>query len=108
MRALLSVLAVLLAGCATVVADEPAGPGPAELAALLSVGRVETPQLRRVRCDFIPEEGSEWACRYEERSGGGFWVGLSTFVAQDRRRWVLIDVPCTADQALADRGLCSR
>lgn len=99
---------LLLAGCATLAADEPADPGPVDLAALLAVGRAESPQLRRVHCNVIPEEGSEWTCRYEERSRRGLWVGLSTVVAQDRGGWVLIDVPCTADQALADRGRCAR
>ena len=103
MRGLVWAAILGLAGCATVAPDGPAGPAAADLAALLAVNRVEVPQLRRVQCVFIAEEGSEWACRYEERSREGFWVGLSTMVAQAGAGWELIDRPCSADAALADR-----
>jgi hypothetical protein len=108
MRGVVLMLMLAMAGCATVAPVEIAGPDTAVLTALLAGDRVETPQLRRVRCDFIPEEGSEWVCHYDERARSGAWVGLSTLVARAGTGWVLIDRPCPADQALADRGLCSR
>jgi hypothetical protein len=108
MRRALMAAVLLLTGCATVPGSGPAGPDAMALAALLAIDRVEAPQLRRVHCDFIAEEGSEWACRYEERSRHGFWVGLSTMVARAGTGWELIDRPCSADAALADRGRCRR
>jgi hypothetical protein len=108
MRGLVLTAALGLSGCATVPAGAPAAPDAAALAALLAVDRAEAPQLRAVRCAFIPDEGSEWACRYEERSRDGFWVGLSTLVARAGAGWELIDRPCSADVALADRGRCPR
>ena len=108
MRELVPVLALVLAGCATVAPVGPAGPGSQALTDLLAADRAEAPQLRRVQCDFIAAEGSEWVCRYEERSREGFWVGLSTVVARAGTGWDLIDRPCSADEALADRGRCPR
>ncbi len=108
MRGLAVAAALGLAGCASVAPGQPAGPGAADLARLLAVDRAEAPPLRAVRCDAIPEEGSEWACHYEERSREGFWAGLSTTVARTGTGWELIDRPCSADEALADRGRCSR
>jgi len=108
MRALVLGAALGLAACATVAPGGPAGPDAAALARLLAMGRDTVPQLRAVRCDFIAEEGSEWACRYEERSRQGLWVGLSTMVARAGSGWELIDRPCSADEAPADRGRCPR
>ena len=108
MRGLAVAVALGLAGCASVAPGQSAGPGAADLAALLAVDRAAAPRLRAVRCDFIAEEGSEWACRYEERSREGAWVGLSTMVARAGSGWELIDRPCSADEALADRGRCRR
>jgi hypothetical protein len=108
MRALVLAAALGLAACATVAPGGPAGPDAAALARLLAVDRAAAPRLRAVRCDFIAEEGSEWACRYEERSREGAWVGLSTMVARAGSGWELIDRPCSADEALADRGRCPR
>lgn len=108
MRCLVLTAVLGLAGCATVAPGGPTGPGAADLARLLAVDRAAAPQLRAVRCDVIPEDGSEWVCRYEERSREGFWVGLSTMVARAGAGWELIDRPCSADEALADRGRCPR
>ncbi|MFT4912541.1 MAG: hypothetical protein ACI9YM_001120 [Brevundimonas sp.] len=108
MRGLAVAAALGLAGCASVAPGRPAGPGAADLARLLAVDRAEAPPLRAVRCDLIAEEGSEWVCRYEERSREGLWVGLSTMVARAGAGWELIDRPCSADEALADRGRCPR
>lgn len=107
MRGALPVAVLLLAGCATVPVG-PGGPDAAGLARLLAAGRDAAPQLRGVQCDFIAEEGSEWACRYQERSRDGFWVGLSIMLARTATGWELIDRPCSADEALADRGRCPR
>ena len=97
MRALVLAAALGLTACATVAPGGPAGPDAAALARLLAVDRAAA-----------PEEGSEWACRYEERSREGAWVGLSTMVARAGSGWELIDRPCSADEALADRGRCPR
>ena len=97
---------LVLAACVSTM--EPEGPTRNELARLITPSGGLTPALRTVQCDFIAEEGSEWSCRYEERSMNGNWVGLSAMVARDGGRWVLIDGICTADQALADRGRCPR
>ncbi|WP_226636735.1 hypothetical protein [Brevundimonas poindexterae] len=105
---LVAALVIGLGGCATAASHDPPGPAPAVLADLLGTDRNEAPELRGVQCDFIPEEGSEWVCRYEERAGSGSWVGLSTVVAKSGSGWLLIDRPCSADEALADRGRCRR
>lgn len=104
-RALIGV-ALSLGACVSTM--EPEGPTRNELARLVRPPGGQTPALRKVRCDFIAEEGSEWSCRYEERAGTGSWVGLSAMLARDGGRWVLIDAICTADEALADRGRCPR
>tara|TARA_R110002124_G_scaffold48639_1_gene143412 strand:- start:305 stop:631 length:327 start_codon:yes stop_codon:yes gene_type:complete len=108
MRGLVLAAALGLSGCATVAPGGAAGPDAAALAALLAADRAAAPQLRAVRCDPIAEEGSEWTCHYQERSRDGFWVGLSTQVARAGAGWELIDRPCSADVALADRGRCPR
>ncbi|HEY1223988.1 MAG TPA: hypothetical protein VGE54_02070 [Brevundimonas sp.] len=106
MRAVMIAMALAVAACAST--PEPAEPTIDELARLVTRSGGVTPALRAVDCGFIAEEGSEWACRYQERSISGAWVQLAAMVARDGDRWVLIDAVCTADEALADRGRCPR
>jgi hypothetical protein len=75
---------------------------------MLAQGRPAAPTIRTLHCNFIAEDGSEWACRYEEQASSGAWVQLATYVAIDRDGYLPIDTVCTADQALADRGACRR
>jgi hypothetical protein len=109
MRAGLLVLLLAVSACATPPTRMyPKGPTESQFAAMLGKGRAVSPMVRGLQCDFIAEEGSEWDCRYEEQASGGGWVQLATYIAVDGDGWGPIDTVCTADQALADRGLCRR
>jgi hypothetical protein len=92
-RALAAVIgiAAVAAGCASA---GPAGPDAAALAALIGEARsTAAPTLSGVTCDFIEEEGSEWACAYRERAADGRWMAQQTYVAPTGDGWVLIDTP---------------
>jgi hypothetical protein len=103
-----AIIALLALGACASAPTAPDGPTLAGFTAMLADGRPQAPAIRALRCDFLAEEGSEWACRYEERASTGTWVQLATYVAIDRDGWMPIDTVCTADQALADRGSCRR
>ncbi|NBW07921.1 MAG: hypothetical protein EBR82_07835 [Caulobacteraceae bacterium] len=107
MRAGLAIILLALGACAS-APSAPPGPTQSEFAAMLARKRPQPPEIRALRCDFIEEEGSEWACDYEERASTGAWVQLATYIAIDSEGWRPIDSVCTADQALADRGSCRR
>ena len=97
---------VLLLGVAMAAAcasRAPAGPDAATLTGLIAGARPgAAPQIRAVNCDFIEEEGSEWACRYRERAADGRWVALETWVAMDGAGWTLIDTPADPNEPAAD------
>lgn len=85
----------VVGGCASMT---PAGPDAETLTALIAAARPgATPEIRAVKCDFIAEEGSEWACLYRQRAADGRWVALETYVAADRTGWLLIDTPSDPD-----------
>ena len=87
MRRVLLLALVGLSACAT-----PSGPDSAELTGLIKEARLgRSTHLRDVRCALIPEEGTEWSCRYRQLSSEGRWVPAQTVVAVDGDRWVLID-----------------
>jgi len=90
--ALLSGLVVSVGACTS-----PLSPGPTtdEFAAL-----VPGQTIRKVRCDFIEEEGSEWSCRYERRSSDGRWRGETAVVAIDGGEWIRIDGPVSPADGL--------
>lgn len=85
-------LAAFAGACA---GNLPPGPTTDEFAAL-----VPGQTVRKVKCDFIVEEGSEWSCRYERRSPDGRWRGETTVVAIDGGEWILIDGPVSPADGL--------
>jgi hypothetical protein len=92
--------AAALACLAALAACAPTANGPNEesLRGLIASARPGTaPEIDRVRCDFIAEEGSEWRCRYRQKASDGRWVPLETYVAMDGDGWVLIDEAANPD-----------
>ena len=81
-------VALLLAACT------PAhGPSPEDLA--IAIG-VDVGALKHVRCERVPEDPTEFVCRYQQRSGAG-WAAMETVAARDGLRWVLTDTPGAPD-----------
>lgn len=69
------------------------GPTKAEFTAAVQA-MVPEPglKIRRLKCQPIAEEPSEYACNFDKRVGQA-WQKWSTFVATDRNGWHLIDAP---------------
>jgi len=81
---LLAPALLLLAGCVTT------GPDRTDLAQAL---QAQPAALSAVRCNGIPEEPTEYACRYRSRDAGGRWTPEEAVIAADGSAWVVIDGP---------------
>jgi len=56
--------------------------------------RVRPSNLRAIACKPMAEEPTEFACRWQQRSGSaGRWRGYSSILAIDVEGWSLIDLP---------------
>lgn len=75
---------LLLAACAPTH-----GPSDEALSAALGV---ERDTLRQIRCERVPEDPTEFVCRYRQKTAAG-WTRLETVVAAEGERWVLLDTP---------------
>lgn len=64
------------------------GPSHDDLAAVL---RAAPAALAAVRCDGIPEEPTEFRCRYRQQDENGRWKSREVMVAIDGSSWVIID-----------------
>lgn len=91
---LMAKLAVILlpimtiaAGCASAV-----GPSQSDLATVLQASPSD---IRGVRCYDIPEEPTEFGCRYDMRDATLGWVQQEVMLAIDGSAWVVIDGPGT-------------
>ncbi|MCC4294704.1 hypothetical protein [Brevundimonas aurantiaca] len=82
---ILSPSLLLIGGCAS-----PIGPSRADLAGVLAISSSE---IDRLRCHDIPEEPTEFGCRYRQRDAAGQWVRQDVMVAMDGATWVIIDGP---------------
>lgn len=82
---ILAPLMLLASGCASAAA-----PGRSDLAAV-----IQTPisDIRALRCREIPEERTEFGCRYQRRDAPGVWVQQEVMLAIDGSAWVIIDGP---------------
>ena len=88
-RSSVTVGLLLLAGCAT---PGPSGPDKRAMKALImSEHPGSLPRIKRLRCAFIAEEGSEWRCRYQQWTRQDGWVPLEAYVARNGDSWVAID-----------------
>lgn len=82
---ILAPVMLLASGCAST-----AGPGKSDLAAVLQTPRSD---IRGLRCREIPEEPTEFGCRYKKREALGAWVQQEVMLAIDGSAWVIIDGP---------------
>ncbi|MFZ5668055.1 MAG: hypothetical protein ACOY4K_01040 [Pseudomonadota bacterium] len=83
-------IGLLLGGCLS-----GPGPDPSELASLL---HIPASDIRALRCQEIPDEPTEFSCRYQRRGATGGWVAEEIIVAIDGSDWVVIDEPHPTDQ----------
>ncbi|RYF30231.1 MAG: hypothetical protein EOO23_05595 [Comamonadaceae bacterium] len=81
---LLPVMA-MVAGCASAV-----GPSQSDLATVL---QAPPSDIRGMRCYDIPEEPTEFGCRYDIRNAARGWVQQEVMLAVDGSAWVVIDGP---------------
>jgi hypothetical protein len=80
---------LIVGGCASSI-----GPSRADLAGVLAIS---SSNIDRQRCHNIPEEPTEFGCRYRKRDSAGQWVRQDVMVAIDGATWVIIDGPGAAD-----------
>lgn len=88
----LVLLAALLAPSAA-LADAPSTRQLAHAISTFTGHPVRARDLRRVHCEDIEEEPTEFACRYEQRDTRGRWRRWSTYLAISGAGWQLIDEP---------------
>jgi hypothetical protein len=81
---------LIVGGCASSI-----GPSRADLASVLAI---PSSNIDRLSCHDIPEEPTEFGCRYRQRDSAGQWVRQDVMVAMDGATWVIIDGPGAADQ----------
>jgi hypothetical protein len=74
-------------GCASAV-----GPSQSDLARVL---QAPPSDIRGLRCYDIPEEPTEFGCRYDIRDATRGWVQQEVMLAIDGSAWVVIDGPGT-------------
>ncbi|WP_181160034.1 hypothetical protein [Sandaracinobacter neustonicus] len=81
-------MAALLAACTPASA-----PSAEDLA--IAIG-VDVGMLRHVRCERVPNDPTEFVCRYQQRAGAD-WTHMEAVAARNGMRWVLIDTPGKPD-----------
>lgn len=79
------VAGLIFGGCSATL-----GPAPDELAKLL---QIPSASIRALRCQEVPEEPTEFTCRYRRRGAAGEWIDEEIIVAIDGSTWVVIDEP---------------
>ena len=75
----------MAAGCASTV-----GPSLSDLATVLEAPPSD---IRNMRCYEVPEEPTEFGCRFERRDAPGAWLSQEVMLAIDGSAWVVIDGP---------------
>lgn len=80
-------IVAMAAGCASTV-----GPSLSDLAIALQAAPSD---IRGMRCYDIPEEPTEFGCRYDIRDATRGWVQQEAMLAIDGSAWVVIDGPGT-------------
>lgn len=71
------------------------GPNRGELAGAL---QTSPSHIRGLRCHDIPEEPTEFGCRYLGRDAAGVWAQQDVMIATDGSAWVIIDGPHVPSQ----------
>lgn len=75
----------MAAGCTSAV-----GPSQGDLATVL---QAPPSDIRGLRCYDIPEEPTEFGCRFDRRDATGPWLPQEVMLAIDGSAWVVIDGP---------------
>jgi hypothetical protein len=70
-------------------------PGLAEVSAAhagyCEAQNLNAARIRQAKCKVIPEEGTEYKCRYLLPETDGSWKKYTAYIAQDGGKWVWLD-----------------